>query len=187
MWKLRGALLGLLLGSAGLVSAAGLTPTAGASDFVAATKLSLCAELAVLDGGPLTRSLTQALERGVILRLVLDPTERGVRDQGRALLAAARSNSATAQALQLRWLKGAGRAERRLLGDGQQLLRWKAGQEPRRDDGAVATFLHRFEHRWPEASTELPEGLTLDDDLKALPDPREQDPRISRRREASGE
>ena len=97
------------------------------------------------------------------------------------------SASSTAQALQLRWRRGAGRARRRILGDGARLLRWQVGQEPQRDDVGAGAFAHRFEQRWPLGSEALPEGLTLEDDLKALPDPREQAPRISRRREARGE
>lgn len=189
MWKLRTLLFGAVFGLSSLASAEpqALSPTTGTAAFVALAKVSLCAELAVLDGGPLTLALLQAIGRGVSLRLVLDPSERSVRDQGRALQAAALSSSATAQALQLRWRKGAGRAQRRVLLDGTQLLRWQAGQDAQRDDGASATFAHRFEQQWQAGSESLPEGLTLEDDLKALPDPREQAPRISRRREASGE
>lgn len=189
MWKLKAALfVGSILTPWTLAAEpAPLPVTASTAAFVEQAKVSVCAELALLDGGPLTQALSQALKKGVSLRLVLDPTERSARDQGRALQASAAASTATAQGLQLRWLKGAGRSERRLLADGTGLLRWKAGQAPLRDDKGATAFVHRFEHRWPLGSESLPEGLTLEDDLKALPDPREQAPRISRRREANGE
>lgn len=191
MWKLKSSALLVLLaanGSAqGLVAAGGLSPVASAAGFVAQAKVSVCAELAILDGGPLTQALAAALGRGVALRVVLDPGDRGTRDQGRKLQASAQAGSPTAKPLLLRWLKGAGRGQRRLLVDGALLLRWQAGQEAALDTQGVTAFAHRFEKRWPLASDSLPEGLTLEDDLKALPDPREQDPRISRRREAAGE
>lgn len=201
MWKLKASALLFLLavdGSAqGTVEAQVLSPTpsagsgqalvSNAATFVSQAKLSVCAEIAILDGGPLTQALAATVARGVPLSLVLDPSDRGTRDQGRKLLATAQAASPTAQPLQLRWFKGAGRSQRRVLVDGKKLLRWQAGQDPQADDAGAAAFAHRFEKRWPLASDGLPEGLTLEDDLRALPDPREQDPRISRRREAAGE
>jgi hypothetical protein len=162
--------------------------SASAADFAATAKLSLCAELSVLDGGPLSQALAQAASRGLRLRIVLDPADRGTREQGRALQRAfeALSPSATV-APELRWRRGAGRLRRRLLADGVRLLRWAQGQEPQRDDADAAAFEQRFEQRWLLGAKALPEGQALEDDLKALPDPRESDPRIIRRHEAAGE
>jgi hypothetical protein len=184
----------LLLGCVSLQAAGGAGPAApvsassSAADFANAAKLSLCGELSVLDGGPLSQALVQAAQRGVHLRLILDSSDRGTRLQGRALqrLAVAMSPTA-ASAVELRWRHGAGRSQRRLQADDARLLRWTLGEEPRRDDAGAAAFRRGFEKRWPLAVASLPEAQALDDDLKALPDPRESDPRIVRRRDAAGE
>jgi hypothetical protein len=168
-------------------AAAGDGPGSLAADLVSAAQVSICAELKVLDGGPLSHALASAPARGVRLRLILDPAERSTRFQGRALLAGFQSLSPSVGALQLRWLRGAGRGQRRVLADQSRLLRWRVGQTPQRLDTQAASEAGRFERRWALASPVLSELQTLDDDLKALPDPRENDPRIVRRREASGE
>ena len=162
-------------------------PGAQAADLVSAAKLSVCAELKVLDGGPLSQALSAAAARGVHLRLILDPAQRSTRSQGRALVAAFQGLSPAAAVLQCRWLAGAGRFQRRVLGDQAHLLRWRRGQAPQQNDALALAEAGRFERRWAQASPSLPELQTLDDDLKALPDPRENDPRIVRRREAAGE
>ena len=178
MWKLKEFLLVGVLIYGGQARAAD-TPVA--VSFVAAAVSNISAELAVLDGGPLTQALVQASTRNLRLRLVLDPTERLTRMQGRAL-----AQSATAS-LELRWARGAGRSQRRILADDKKLLRWTLAQEPLRDDLGAKVFKHRFEIRWAQALTSLPQTQILDDDLKALPDPRDHDPRIVRRKVAAGE
>jgi hypothetical protein len=168
-------------------AAAGDGPGSMAADMVSAARVSVCAELKVLDGGPLSHALGSAAARGVRLRLILDPAERSTRVQGRALLAGFQSVSLSASPLQLRWLRGAGSGQRRVLADQSRLLRWRVGQTPQRLDAQAVSEAGRFERRWALAMPVLPELQTLDDDLKALPDPRENDPRIVQRREASGE
>jgi hypothetical protein len=157
--------------------------------FAASAKNSLDAELALLDGGPLTQSLSQTAKRGVALRVILDPAERSSREEGRALQAAFQPLSpGTRGPLELRWRPFSGRPERRLLADAQRLARWEAGGSLRRDDPQAAGYGRLFEGRWAQALSSLPEALNLEDQLKALPDPRDKDPHLSRRKDAaSGE
>lgn len=187
-WKLKAA-LGLALALASGRAFAGAAPlTQTAADFVAAAKTGLSAEIAVLDGGDLTHALKLASRRGVALRLVLDPSERRTRSEGRGLLDAFQSLSPVPTAkLELRWAKGAGRGQRRMLADKARLLAWRSGETPRREDAQASAFSHRFEGRWIKADAALSEALALDDDLQALPDPRESEPHIKKRREGSGE
>jgi hypothetical protein len=124
------------------VQAAGRgVPTA--ADFVSAAKVSVCAELGILDGGPLSQALSQAAARGVHLRLLLDPADLGTRQEGRALQRSFQSLSPGAEArVELRWRAAAGSPQRRLLADGAQLMRWLPGGLVQRDDGAAAGFSH---------------------------------------------
>ena len=188
-WVVAAILLNTGAAHAGMTgtAAAGDGPGSMAADLVSAARVSVCAELKVLDGGPLSHALGSAVARGVRLRLILDPAERSTRVQGRALLAGFQAVSPPASPLQLRWLKGAGAFQRRVLADQSRLLRWRVGQTPQRLDAQAGSEAGRFERRWALASADLSEMQTLDDDLKALPDPRENDPRIVQRREASGE
>jgi hypothetical protein len=153
---------------------------------LAEARSTVSAELARLDGGALTQALSRTAGTGVSLRIALDPSERGTRLQGRALLQAFQALSPGAQSkLELRWALGAGSPLRRLLIDDGRLLRWGPGQVAVRDDAGTAAFKHRFESRWAQALTALPETLILEDDLKSLPDPRDKEPRISRRKDPS--
>jgi hypothetical protein len=153
---------------------------------VAGARRSVSAELALLDGGALTQALSQAAHTGLSVRLLLDPRERATRLQGRALNEAFRSLSPGVQStLDLRWASGAGRPQRRILIDDEELLRWGQGQVPQRDDAGAAAFEHRFESRWAQALTGLAEAQALEDDLRSLPDPREKEPRIARRKDAT--
>jgi hypothetical protein len=168
------------------------TPTAqaggiSAAAFVAGAQASLCAELARLDGGDLTQALSQAAGTHGQLRIILDLSEQTTRLQGRALSLAFQASSPTVQAaLELRWTSGAGRPQRRILADETRLLLWTQGQAPLRDDQGAAAFRQGFESRWARALTVLPEAQALEDDLKALPDPRDKDPHIARRKNAAG-
>jgi len=153
---------------------------------VAGARHSVSAELALLDGGALTQSLSQAARSGLSVRLILDPSQRGTRLQGRSLNEAFQPLSpGTRTSLDLRWASGAGRPERRVLVDDGQLLRWVPGQVPQRDDAGAAAFKHRFESRWAQALTGLAEAQALEDDLRSLPDPRDKEPRIVRRKDAT--
>ena len=187
-WKLK-ALLGLALAIAsGRAAAEPLPLSQTAADLVAKAKVEVCGELAVLDGGDLTQALKLASQHGVALRLVLDPSERRTRTEGRGLLDAfQRLSPVPTVKLELRWAKGAGRGKRRLLADRRSLLAWRAGETPQREDAQAAAFSHRFEGRWIKADAALSEALALEDDLQALPDPRESEPHIKKRREGSGE
>ena len=159
-----------------------------AAVFIAAAKLTVCAELGVLDGGPLSQALSQAAAKGVHLRLLLDPTERSTRLEGRALALPPQGLSPSAAVtVELRWAPSAGARQRDLLRDASALMRWTPGQAPWQDDKAAAAYGQDFERRWSRAAAALPEAQALEDDLKALPDPRVNDPRIIRRRDASGE
>jgi hypothetical protein len=156
-------------------------PVESAALAVSRSTASLDAELAQLDGGPLTQALESAARQGRRLRLVLDPRQRPTRQEGSAL-------SALSPTVEIRWRKGAGRPLRWLLSDGALALAWDPASGARAPgDGALAALnRERFELRWAQASADLPEGLRLDDQLKSLPDPSEGQPHYIRRRQGAG-
>jgi hypothetical protein len=174
--------LALLLGAAPGPSAALAAPGAAeaAAQAVSRAAASLDAELAQLDGGPLTLALQSAARQGRRLRLVLDPRQRPTRLQGDAL-------AGLSPTVEVRWRKGAGRPLRWVLADGSLALAWDPRGPRLPTDAALAALnRQRFELRWAQASPELPEGLRLDDQLKALPDPSEVLPHSIRRRQGAG-
>lgn len=165
----------------GVVPVAGPQPLTPAA-FIASAAKSVDAELALLDGGPLSAALLDAARNGRSLRLLLDPSQLSTRLQGVAL----QNASPTAQ---VRWKPRAGKKQRRLIADGTGLLTWGPAQANRVDGGveALQQAGQRFERLWGQAAQQLPEGQRLDDALQALPDPRENAPHFIRRREATGE
>lgn len=157
-----------------------LSPAAApsAEDFVAGSAEGLDAVLSLLDGGALTQALRKLARSGAPLRLILDPAHAESRREGAAL-------AALTPSAQLRWAEGAGQPLRRLIGrQGSQLV-WRAGKAPSRADGAHGLAQGRFEAAWQAATAELPAGLRLEDELKRLPDPSEDQPHFIRRREAA--
>lgn len=173
----------LLLGLAALTAGLGasqpqaLSPAAKTPEDFSASVRGLDAELGLLDGGSLTQALRKLAGEGRPLRLLLDPSSAATRREGAALAALTPST-------QVRWKKGAGRPLRRLLSHDGGLLVWKAWAPPERADGVRPQALQRFEQDWVLASSELPEDLNLEDELKRLPDPSVNEPHIIRRREA---
>lgn len=179
---MRAALLALAL-TAGLGAAepAPLSPTAapGPEAFVAECGEGLDAELSYLDGGTLTQALRALALKGAPLRLLLDPATIETRREGSAL-------AGLTPTTQVHWQDRAGKPLRRLIGRHGQWA-WRAGLGGSRADGARDLAAQRFEAAWTVASPGLPEGLALEDELRGMPDPSEDQPRIIRRREAGAQ
>ena len=130
------------------------------------------ASLGTLGGGPLTRALKEAARSGIRLRLMLDPQRADTRAQGAAL-------AAGSPTVQVRWRPGTPGLRRWMGLDGARQLVWYAGDRPLPLSSAV--LLMRFERDWASADRSPPEALRLNDQLQALPDPREQSPHYVRR------
>jgi hypothetical protein len=154
----------------------GSTPAAKPEDFIAAATGGVDGELGYLDGGRLTQALRRHGALGRPLRLLLDPRSADTRREGLRL-------AALSPSVQVRWADDAGRPQRRLWADSKRLLRWRPGSEPRWDDAGAAAAALDFEARWARAALEPPRHLRLEDQLQALPNPYEQTPHITRRRE----
>lgn len=182
--RLGAAVLGLCLALAGAGSGAeqaqGLSPSAQElpEAYVARCSVGLDAELGLLDGGTLTQALRGLVAQGVTVRLLLDPASLDTRREGQALAAL----SASAQ---VRWSPKAGRPIRRLIGAQQEQMLWRSGAGPSRADGAWRAAESRFEAEWAKATPDLPEALRLEDELKRLPDPTEDQPHFIRRKDAA--
>lgn len=173
---LMGAFLAAPLPAEDVAALAVSATVESAEAFALSQSAGLDADLSLLDGGSLTQALRSLALQGVPLRAILDPTLSDTRREGSAL-------GALTPTAQVRWLVGAGKPLRRLIGREKQLL-WRPGADPSRADGAREAALQRFEAAWTAAAAGLPEALSLEDELQKLPDPSEAQPRIIRRREA---
>lgn len=131
-------------------------------------------------------SLRAASERGVRLRLLLDPKHEVNRRAARAL---------RGPQVELRWASLAPDLEgpkAMLLVDSGQLWALSASRGAKKGvwrlsaKGAEASeAAMAFERRWKEAMAQAPSELILNDALKALPDPRGDDERLPRFKQRS--
>ena len=169
--------LALLLALAAGPAQAAPRPVDLAARAVARADASLDGVLGELDGGPLTQALTLAVIQGRRLRLLLDPRQRPTRLAGLEL-------QALSPTVEVRWSRWAGHPLRWLLVDSTLALAWQPDATRTATDAGMDRA--GFERRWSQASTKLPEGLRLDDQLKALPDPSDQRPHYIRRRQGAG-
>jgi hypothetical protein len=170
----------LVLGALAACARAQASPGA-MGDFVGSASKSLDLRLGRLEDPEIGRAAAQAVSRGVKVRLLLSwrpkanrlaapalrqgglelrwqPTERlsyGVADQSRLFCAPAAAPNGGNPAL-----------------EGEAV-----------DDAALASALEEeFDKAWGRASERLPENLSLNDALEALPDPRENQPHVTTKR-----
>lgn len=142
-----------------------------------ACRQAVDADLARLEpAGELAGALLRSALLGRRLRLLLDPW----REENRSAAAALRRQGA-----ELRWRPAPGpdAGWLRLDADPAWAWRWEGQGSPRRLSEAAAAA--RFEAAWAGALEQLPERLRLDEQLKALPDPRVKDPHYKKRRQAA--
>lgn len=152
---------------------------------VDSAKKSLEIRLVRFDDPLLQDGALKALSRGAKVRVILARQQAGNRRAAEGL---------RKQGLRLRW-SGKG-DEDYLIADGKRVIFGPfdgsaASLDEREesagslDDAALAAdFTREFEKDWKRLPSELPEGLTLRDELESLPDPRENAPhlRIKRRK-----
>ncbi|MGH7441272.1 MAG: hypothetical protein ACREKE_01215 [bacterium] len=141
------------------------------ADAVNAGKGPIEGILGSLDGGPLTEALRKAARLGRPLRLVMDSDDAQSRSVGRNL---------AALGARLRWSPDLRSRHRDLDVAGVGAWTWASGSSfPAVLKPGLAIV--RFSSVWDESKTALPPALVLRDELEALPDPREETPRYTRR------
>lgn len=127
-------------------------------------------------------ALTRALKRGVKVRLLLSRELYANRSQG---------DSWRAKGCELRWIPYGEDANFALGDDQRGLAGSRLGYELRvssaeASSGVPSSFLpdlkRDFERDWKQASEKLPKAVLLEDELEALPDPRDRQPRLKTQR-----
>lgn len=133
---------------------------------------SVQAQLGVLDGGPLTMALRRAAHAHRRLSLVLDPYDPSSRAEGLHL-------EALSPRVHVRWRSGLGAQKRFMDVVGLGAWSWPAQGSPTPLPTNSAS--ERFSSAWRHARRVPPRELLLREQLRALPDPREEDPHYVRR------
>jgi hypothetical protein len=169
-------LLPALAAGAGLQGAAraALAAKGGALRTLGRADSSLAIRVARLDGPELKQAASMALSRGAKVRLLLDRTLKANHDSQLRL---------KKQGFSIRWSKGAGAGF--AVADGRRVALgdFASGKAVVVEDAALAAdFLAQFEAEWGLMPDQVPEEDALKAEFDALPDPREDQPRLRLKR-----